>query len=128
MRADARSLLDRLGRGDFAYKEFADRFSDLELWPLFEALLKDPRIFQQDVAEAGAAQTPSAEPSPIPNIAAARPVERMPVAPRPVEVDSLAGLFARYEAETDGAPQGRPAQDVRAMLRRLSELDARGEL
>ena len=128
MRADARSLLDRLGRSDFAYKEFADRFSDLELWPLFEALLKDPRIFQQDAPEANAVQAPSVAPAVVPSIAAARPVERGPVAPRPADGESLAGLFARYEAGPDDAPQNRQAQDVRAMLRRLSELDARGEL
>ena len=128
MRADARSLLERLGRSDFAYKEFADRFSDLELWPLFEALLKDPRIFQQDTTEAAAQQSVSVEPVFAPGIAAARPAEPGPAAQRAADVESLAGLFARYEAAADSAPQGRPAQDVRAMLRRLSELDARGEL
>ena len=45
MRADARNLLERLGKQDFAYKEFTDRFSDLELWPVFEALLNDKRLF-----------------------------------------------------------------------------------
>jgi hypothetical protein len=131
MRADARTLLDRLGRSDFAYKEFADRFSDLELWPLFEALLKDPRVFRQ---EALANSDPGivAEAVSAPGIAAARPAgaaPRSPVPPvLPSGTQSLADLFSRYEAESGTAPQARPDQDVRAVLRRLSDLDELGEL
>ena len=44
MRSDAESLLARLGRRDFRYREFADSFADMELWPIFEALLTDPRV------------------------------------------------------------------------------------
>lgn len=131
MRADARSLLDRLGRSDFAYKEFADRFSDLELWPLFEALLKDPRVFQQETLASAAADTAN-EPVTVPGIAAARPAGTAPKAPTPPVLpsatESLADLFHRYEAESSAAPQARAGQDVRAMLRRLSDLDERGEL
>lgn len=136
MRADARSLLDRLGRSDFAYKEFADRFSDLELWPLFEALLKDPRVFQQEAIAATDAAAPT-EAVAAPGIAAARPagaVPRGPAAPAvPSAFGSLAELFSRYEAAGGAAPHprepaAREAQDVRAMLRRLSDLDERGEL
>jgi hypothetical protein len=127
MRADARSLLDRLGRSDFAYKEFADRFSDLELWPLFEALLKDPRVFRQEAVASSEPAGP-AEPVAAPGIAAARPagsVARGPAASSATE--SLAELFGRYEADTGPTSQPRQGQDVRAMLRRLSELDERGE-
>lgn len=156
MRADARSLLDRLGRSDFAYKEFADRFSDLELWPLFEALLKDPRLFQQEAEAQGVSGN---EPVTAPGIAAARPVEaassafaasaRASAAPPPAPphqspapavapapapasaptgTESLAELFSRYEAGGDAAPRTRQQQDVRAMLRRLSDLDSQGKL
>lgn len=52
MRADAKVLLERLGRSDFRYREFVDRFADLESWPIFEALLKDPRIIPQTDAAA----------------------------------------------------------------------------
>lgn len=131
MRADARSLLDRLGRSDFAYKEFADRFSDLELWPLFEALLKDPRLFQQElVASTGSVSLDEAVIAP--GIAAARPAGTVPRQPTPPVLpsgtESLADLFSRYEAESGTPPQSRSGQDVRAMLRRLSDLDERGEL
>ena len=47
--------------------------------------------------------------------------------------ESLADLFSRYEAGSGTAPprQGHgpsQGQDVRAMLRRLSDLDAQGKL
>jgi len=131
MRADARSLLDRLGRSDFAYKEFADRFSDLELWPLFEALLKDPRVFQQEAIAGSEAATPT-EAVAAPGIAAARPAGVAPRSPTPPPLPSatasLADLFSRYESETAVVPQASEGQDVRAMLRRLSDLGERGEL
>lgn len=131
MRADARTLLDRLGRSDFAYKEFADRFSDLELWPLFEALLKDPRVFQQETV-ANSEPGIAAEAVSAPGIAAARPAgtaPRSPVPPvLPSSTQSLADLFNRYEAASAAAPQPPQGQDVRAMLRRLSDMDERGEL
>jgi len=135
MRADARSLLNRLGRSDFAYKEFEDRFSDLELWPLFEALLKDPRLFVQDVAAVAEVEASPNEPVVAPKIAAARQAEPAPPPPPPAPArlprvsgsETLAELFSRYETEAASGSQDH-GQDVRAMLRRLSELDKRGEL
>ena len=58
MRADAKVLLERLGRSDFRYREFVDRFAELESWPIFEALLKDPRIMPQSEAAAIEAAEP----------------------------------------------------------------------
>lgn len=127
MRADARNLLDRLGRSDFAYREFADRFSDLELWPLFEALLKDPRVFQQETV-AEAVESGPAEPVSAPGIAAARPAGASERSGSRAPNESLADLFNRYEAGASAPQQVRQGQDVRAMLRRLSDLDERGEL
>lgn len=127
MRADARNLLDRLGRSDFAYREFADRFSDLELWPLFEALLKDPRVFQQETV-AEAVDPHPAEPVSAPGIAAARPAGSSERSAPPVASGSLADLFNQYEAGASAPQPVRQGQDVRAMLRRLSDLDERGEL
>lgn len=48
MRQDAKALLERLGQQKFRYQEFPDRFPDMELWPLFEALLKDPRVIGEE--------------------------------------------------------------------------------
>jgi hypothetical protein len=58
MRADAKVLLERLGKSDFRYREFVDRFADLESWPIFEALLKDPRIMPQEELPAMEAAEP----------------------------------------------------------------------
>lgn len=124
MRADARTLLDRLGRSDFAYKEFADRFSDLELWPLFEALLKDPRLFHQELATAVEPVSRN-ESVKAPGIAAARLADP---APNASAREALGALFDRYAADPGGGAPASQRQDVRAILRRLSELDARGEL
>jgi hypothetical protein len=44
MRADVTSLLDKLERPDFRYRQFSDAIADLEPWPLFEALLVDERV------------------------------------------------------------------------------------
>ncbi|WP_347301972.1 hypothetical protein V5740_07990 [Croceibacterium sp. TMG7-5b_MA50] len=44
VRNDISSLLARLGRTDLQYREFADPLGDMEMWPIFEALLQDPRI------------------------------------------------------------------------------------
>ncbi|WP_126173403.1 hypothetical protein [Altericroceibacterium xinjiangense] len=50
MRSDAEALLKKLGQKDFRYQEFADRFGDTELWPLFEALLQDERLVGRPVS------------------------------------------------------------------------------
>lgn len=118
MRIDAKNLLDRLGKNDFAYKEFEDRFNELELWPIFEALLHDPRLQAMDRAE-------RASPVPVEKHGA---VETVPA-------QSLSAFFGRYGEEassniSEASPPRRSAQpqDVRAMLRHLSDLGARGEI
>ena len=113
MRVDARNLLDRLGRSNFSYKEFEDRFTELELWPLLEALLKDPRLQALDGAATEAA--PAAEEQP-----------RMSEDATPFDA-----LFRRYEQGAPATAHAAPPplrQDVRTLLRRLSDLGANGEL
>lgn len=135
MRVDAKSLLTRLGKSDLAYREFADRFSELELWPMFEALLHDPRIQGGGGAALSIEQI---EPAPAPHVH----VSSTTAVPRAVhqpsgaslsaaDRESLATLFARYGAG-DAAPDG-PAQkhadgDVRAILKLLADLGAEGKL
>lgn len=118
MRIDARNLLERLGRTDFAYREFEDRFNELELWPILEALLKDPRLQALDKADAAPAETDAPE-------AQEQQPERTG--------ETLSSLFTRYErgeGPAGAAPDRRGAQpqDVRAMLRQLSDLGSRGEI
>lgn len=116
MRIDARNLLDRLGRSDFSYKEFEDRFTDLELWPIMEALLRDPRLQALDPAlpQKGQAATTTF-------------VERSASdAPAEPAAEPLKALFTRYEQDVRPAgeaimPAPAPSTpDVRGLLRRLS--------
>ena len=123
MRVDAKALLDRLGKNEFAYKEFADRFSELELWPLFEALLKDPRMASlDDMAEAARESEAQASMSHAP--------EAEPAASSGMR-EPFGALFNRYESAakpvaSPAAPRG--GQDVRAMLRHLSQLSEKGDI
>lgn len=138
MRVDASNLLNRLGRQDFSYKEFEDRFTELELWPMLEALLKDPRLLELDGAAASGPASPSPESLPHAHAPAAEftatpPRPAAPPAPEPVATDSIGALFRRYEGPNAAAAPAPPApagsgQDVRAMLRHLSELGSRGEI
>lgn len=123
MRVDASNLLDRLGRHDFSYKEFEDRFTELELWPLLEALLRDPRLQELDTASAlpGVLPTPGTPSESFSQTEPASPQE------------PIGSLFRRYESAPDAAqdnpaPSASGGQDVRAMLRHLSDLGARGEI
>lgn len=118
MRSDAANLLSRLGQSKFRYQEFRDNFADMELWPLFEALIRDPRI-SGDAAVAGGgrdeAQSGAGHSAPA------------PAAPQSVaKADARAdGLFGRYET----APlAGSAREDVRALLRQLNDRVAAGEL
>lgn len=118
MRIDARNLLDKLGKNDFAYKEFEDRFSELELWPILEALLRDPRLQAIDQMD-----THAPEPAILETFQPSKPMQSEP----------LNALFSRYGqgSAPTGAPsdrRGAQAQDVRAMLRHLSDLGSRGEI
>ncbi|EGD59980.1 hypothetical protein Y88_1854 [Novosphingobium nitrogenifigens DSM 19370] len=121
MRSDAANLLSRLGQGKFKYQEFRDNFADMELWPLFEALIRDPRIsgtdedsrslFTDDPAQGRDTGTPT-----IPH---AEPVR-------------VAGLFGGYGAQASASPPAtaprRPQDDVRSLLKRLNDQVAAGEL
>lgn len=107
MRSDIKTLLDRLGRNDFQYREFADRFSDLETWPIFEAVLKDRRVHQH------ASQT-----GPVPEVRAADPVQ--------VQAPLGAALARKYGGGAAGAST--QPQDVRSLLAKLSTAVDKGTL
>jgi hypothetical protein len=124
MRSDAANLLSRLGQTKFRYQEFSDSFADMELWPLFEALIRDPRISGAtgfadraaagdivDATDFGAGRAPTPAPmapGTVPAVSAPRP----------------AGLFGRYQPATDVDAR----QDVRSLLSQLSDRVAAGEL
>lgn len=91
MRQDARSLLERLEQQALAYYDFTDRVSEIEMWPIFETLLRDPRIVGT-------------------RSAAAREVEQVGVsviaapASVPPPAEAPASLFRTYEQEVS-APE-----------------------
>ena len=116
MRLDVKNLLARLGSNDFAYLEFEDRFSDLELLPIFEALLKDPRLQAMANAE-----------YPVREEAAPHAEERNDA---PTS-ESLSALFSRYansSHERSPQPESAHDKDVRALLRELSKLGNEGKI
>lgn len=135
MRVDAKSLLDRLGRSEFNYREFADRFSELELWPLFEALLHDQRlssISPRDVASGASAANMVQSPEPEgAHVSASRDATsqsfsslfaRLEASPAPVERQSV----AMRNDDREGLDLS--SQDVRTLLRQLAEMQRKGEL
>ncbi|WP_150291965.1 hypothetical protein [Sphingobium estronivorans] len=108
MRSDAANLLARLGRKDFRYREFTDNFADMELWPIFEALLTDDRIVGK----------------PVSALAARNMEDIMPSAARAsAGVTPEYGLFEQYG--TDQLASRREKQgELNAFLQRLSRDDA----
>lgn len=127
MRSDASSLLNKLNQGTLAYRQFDDPLADLELWPVFEALLSDLRViegrrsrieereyqFQQARAHgsAGAAAAPSAVPRPAAP-AAARAVSQL-----------LSAYGAGSNAEDAAPPPDHSGgkAGLRDLLKRLGE-------
>lgn len=130
MRKDVVKLLAKLGRREFRYQEFADRFSDVELWPLFETLIHDPRILtappDADHAEAAvtANATANAAPQSAPRITTQAP-EPSPVPTPPQSgAKDLSNLFARYGGH---GSEDTPA-DVHALLQKLAQQIEQGKL
>lgn len=118
MRADARNLLRKLSRSGFRYREFVDRFAELESWPVFEALLRDPRILPPDDAST-IAQAP---PGDGPCHPAARAgggwevVVQQPALPCVVPVSSLFGEYGAVDR----------AHNLRAVLQSMAAPEDEG--
>lgn len=118
MRADVRNLLDRLGKSDFAYKEFTDRFGDLQLWPIFELMLKDPRLNASGAAHA-AGDARRIDPG-VSNAVQSSTGDLLQ--------EPLSSAFGRYEEGAPPLTASHPPQDIRAMLQHLSQLGEKGDL
>jgi hypothetical protein len=125
MRQDARALLERLERQDFDYRDFTAAAEEIELWPLFQVLLRDRRIV-------GDREPPAAA-----KLADAKPVDVTPRShqavvtdspPEPVRVASpVSTLFAAYRTPEAAAAApvsepGVPQPDIREFLQRLGKL------
>lgn len=109
IRNDVSSLLDRLGRQDLRYREFGDPLGDMEMWPIFEALLQDRRIV-------GEAPTPLDQ-----RRRAANAQQRIKAAPPPADDEPGAGPAVPY-----APPQPRPAADDAQVRAFFGQLGARG--
>lgn len=103
MRYDVNILLERLGKSQFRYQEFADRFSDLDTWPVFEAVIRDPRIFNSNSDSGQLSQQPLT-----------------------ADVPSIASVFSqKYGAEEGVSVEASPERsgtDVRTLLTRISSV------
>lgn len=134
MRKDVANLLQRLGKRDFRYQEFADRFTEVELWPIFETLIRDPRILTMDPQEAVAEAV--ARPGAVasdPVMPAGHPAPAEPAAPvsapvaepaTPAAGTDLNTLFARY----GGGRTDEVTGDVRTLLQHLAQQIEQGKL
>lgn len=109
-RLDVHALLDKLRRNDFRYREFADPFADMELWPMFEVLLTDERIVGPR--------------TPVRPVIAGNPVQTIR---RPVSEEGQgSGLLAGYRPPAPPSSGAKPtaAPGVRGFLKRLSTGEA----
>lgn len=114
MRQDAQSLLERLNRQQFRYQDFTEAAEEIELWPLFQAVLRDPRVV--GVRNAAELTTPAPAAAAVPDRPVA--VERPSARPQP---ESRNSFFARYrDAEEEPIAEGR-APDLREFLGRIGE-------
>jgi len=105
MRSDVKTLLGRLGRSQFRYKEFADRFSELETWPVFEAVIRDPRVFESAVHGLPPAL---AESSP--------------------DVAPIGSVLSRKYGGDNAATANKPGGDVRSLLAQISAAAKKGAI
>ncbi|EQB14526.1 hypothetical protein L288_01400 [Sphingobium quisquiliarum P25] len=114
MRSDAAHLLARLGRKDFRYREFTDNFADMELWPVFEALLTDERVVGKPLSALESR-----------NVEDFIPETKVQPA-RPASPPRGPGLFDRYGEGSRPAAQGEGNGELRSFLQRLSKKDGEG--
>jgi hypothetical protein len=112
MRQDAKSLLERLNRRDFKYQEFADPFADMELWPIFEALLIDERVVGERAPTLGPAEVQIR-----PRTSQSERRER----PERAKTPDRAGLFSRYAKNSPPVDEGGEVVNMRQFLGRLSD-------
>ena len=101
MRQDTKVLLSRLGEEGFKYYDFESPSLDVDVWPIFEALLLDDRV----VGKIGYHATPS-----LPVRTEAAPV---------VREAERSGTFGSYAAQPAGKADADP-DSVRGMLGRLA--------
>jgi hypothetical protein len=118
MRTDVVELLNRLEQLNFHYQEFSDQFSDMELWPIFEAILTDADVVGKPLSLVAAREVSALQEDR--QALSAPALQNAPVVTRS---DAVVGLFEHYDARArippDHANEG-VNEDVKAFLSRLS--------
>ncbi|AHE54902.1 hypothetical protein NX02_16110 [Sphingomonas sanxanigenens DSM 19645 = NX02] len=117
-----------MNRQDFRYREFPDQFADMELWPLFQALLTDERVIGGYDTELRGADVEvrerllEARRGPADRGASDRgPADPGPAQHGEAHAPSRTGLFSRY-----GGAAPEPAErsgNLRQFLGRLADKD-----
>ncbi len=124
MRSDARALLQKLNQQGFQYQQFPDPYADLELWPVFEALLHDERVVGQQLSRV---QQREHEFQAVKEQAAARPKPVQAPEEHPLE-EQFSALLASYapgqdppvvNSDADEAEQTGQKVDLRTFLKEL---------
>jgi hypothetical protein len=118
MRQDAKTLLDRLDRHYLEYRDFTSAAEEIELWPLFQALLRDPRIIGHREQAAVSSTTDGIQP-------AGRSLQIRSISDQP-EGPPAANLFDRYVRAVKPDPE-RVEQVQEPDLRNFLHQLGRGE-
>ncbi|OYX62748.1 MAG: hypothetical protein B7Y89_07625 [Novosphingobium sp. 32-60-15] len=119
MRADVKTLFDRLGKTDFQYRDFGDRFTEAEAWPVFEAILRDPRV-QQTVI--GNVVVPAREPEPEVRVQSPAAQNALPLGA------ALSRKYGGQPPHTNARTETHEPQDVRSLLARISTAVSKGTI
>ena len=109
MRQDVKVLLSRVGDETFNYYDFETASIEIDIWPIFEALLLDERVVGR------------ADPKALPRAAALMPEVELEAVPAPAREskrpDRHDGMFGNYGTGARSEPQG---ESVRDLLGRLA--------
>ncbi|WP_439533742.1 hypothetical protein [Polymorphobacter sp.] len=87
MRRDTKELFGRLGVESFKYQEFESPLSESDVWPMFQALLRDERVIGHANSDL------EADPAPVPQLVSLPP-RSAPSTPGPPPVQPVAGMPA----------------------------------
>ena len=111
MRQDTKVLLSRLDERNFNYHDFESPSAEVDVWPIFEALLLDERVVGKRVSSA--AQSSATQPTPGRAPEPQAQPREVSAASDPVQPGMFGGYGAAGKSESGG-------ESVRDMLGRLA--------
>ena len=118
MRQDIKVLLGRIGEETFNYYDFESPSHEIDVWPIFEALLLDERVVGRIDAKTLVRVTSEAadEPRTLTQVPTQVPLSRPAAAPEPVRGAAGTGMFGNYGS----SPPELRDESVRDVLARLA--------